>query len=260
MKLIPYPHINQLCESMQVNEVKFAFTNKQENGDYQLITNFVKCREYFNEFLMVNHHPDQFKFEEVHGFKYKHEEYPYQMQNPSIAIKLPRKDLYETFKTNLEWLNSIEDFNGMEKTYIVETSDARQRGATFVLEFSSMWINSCILFNIYTLLIKLCTLDIKNKTIKTLLETFNYIKPSELTYVECIKVNKLNSILNNLKSFMKFPDMFVDGFKAIRNAYAVHGQSGLLHLNNYPNEFKDSPLIETFNSIVNKKPEVEFIA
>jgi hypothetical protein len=59
---------------------------------------------------------------------------------------------------------------------------------------------------------------------------------------------------------MKFPDMFVDGFKTIRGAYAVHGQSGLLRLNNYPNEFKDSPLIETFNSIVNTKPEVEFIA
>lgn len=260
MKLIPYPHVNELCESMQVNEVKFAFTNKQENGDYQLITNFVKCREYFNEFLMVNHHPDQFKFEEVYGFKYKHEEYPYQMQNPSIAIKLPRKDLYEAFKTNLEWLNSIEDFNGMEKTYIVETSDARQRGTTFVLEFSSMWINSCILFNIYTLLIKLCTLDIKNKTIKTLLETFNYNKPSELLYVECIKVTKLNAILNNLKSFMKFSDTFVDGFKTIRAAYTVHSQSGLISMAQYPRLFDGSPLLKVFKAITSKKPTVEFIA
>ncbi len=259
MKLIPYPHVNQLCESMQANEVKFAFTNKQENGDYQLITNFVKCREYFNEFLMVNHHPEQFKFEEVYGFKYKHEEFPYQMQNPSIAIKLPRKDQYESFKVNLELLNAIEDFNGMEKTTIVETSDARQRGAIFVLEFSSMWINSCILFNIYTLLIKLCTLDIKNKTLETLSQTFKHNRPSELSYVEVLKVNKLNAILNNLKEFTKFPDTFVDGFKTIRAAYTVHSQSGLLSIAQWPQWFERSPLLPVFKAVTSKKPTVEFI-
>lgn len=259
MKLIPYPHVNQLFESMQVNEVRFAFTNKQDNGDYQLITNFVKCREYFNEFLMKNHHPKEFDFKEVYGFVYKYEEYPYNMKNPSIAIKLPKKDMYPVFVKNLEFLNAIEDFNGMEKTFIVETSEATTRGVSFVLEFSPTWINSCILFNIYTLLIKLATLDIKHNSIKNLTDVFKHSRPSEITYVESITTKVFNAILNNLKALMKLDNTFVDGFSQIRAPYDVHGNSGLIAFIKYAHCMKDSPLLTKINEVIMKEPTVKFV-
>lgn len=262
MKLIPYPHTNSLCESMQVNDVRFAFTNKLESGDYQLITNFVKCREYFNEFLMKNHHPQEFKFNDVYGFVYKYEEYPYNMSNPNIAIKLPKKSMYDTFVQNLVLLNAIEDFNDIPKTYVVETSDKQTRGYVFVLEFSPLWIKSCILFNIYTLLLKLCTLDIHTKGFTELHDrVYDYSKPSELTYVKTIGLNVFNSILNNIKELFKLDSKYVDGFDAIRGPYDIHGYSGLLAFvgSLYSTIPKDNKLLNILNTIKDTEAQTVFI-
>lgn len=260
MKLLPYPHVNQLCEAMQVNDVKFAFTNKTDSGDYQVLMNFVKCREYFNEFLMKNHHPDEFKFVETYGFQYKYEEYPYNMKNPSIAIKLPKKAMYKVFSENLHFLNMIEDFNGIEKSRIVEIEDDSTIGKTFILEYSPTWINTCLLFNIYTLLIKLCTLNIQNKTYAELKEKYKLETPSELTYINSITIKKVNNLLNNLKDMFKFPSKYVDGFNMIRGSYDIHGKSGLLAFTSsyyYMNDAKDS--VKMVIDCCNTPATVEFI-
>lgn len=261
MKLIPYPHSNSLCEAMQVNAVKFAFTNKLDSGDYQLITNFVKCREYFNEFLMKNHHPDEFSFKEVYGFIYKHKEYPYQMQNPSIAIKLPKKGMYKTFVENLDWLNTIEDINDISKTYIVECDDQPTKGCQFVLEFDNTWASSCLLFNIFTLLIKLCTFEVKTKTFAELLQPYDqYSRPSELVYINSVSVPTFNNLLNNLKGLFTVKSKFVDGFDSVRVAYDVHMHSGILAFLKYADEYvKQSPVYTALQQIINKPATVAFV-
>lgn len=261
MKLIPYPHTNHLCESMQANDVKFAFTNKLDSGDYQLITNSVKCREYFNEFLMKNHHPTEFDFNEVYGFVYKHEEYPYNMTNPSMLISLPKKAMYEVFKQNLQLLNTIEDFSNIPKSYLVEVEEQSTKGYKFILHFSPTWITNCILFNIYTLLIKLCTLNIKDNSVKSLLNSYDkYNIPSELSYVKGITTKVFNSILNNLKELINIKSKYVDGFDTIRGPYDIHGYSGLLTFLEYPNtNTQKSPVFKVLDQLKNQSPEHEFI-
>lgn len=260
MKLIPYPHSNSLFEAIQVNGVEFAFTNKLDSGDYQLITNFVKCREYFNEFLMKNHHPDEFSFTEVYGFTYKHEEYPYQMQNPSIAIKLPQKSMYKTFVENLDWLNTIEDINDISKTCIVECDDQPTKGCQFILEFDNKWASSCLLFNIFTLLIKVCTFEVKAKTFAELLQPYDPdYRPSELAYINSVSVPTFNNLLNNLKELFQVKSKFVDGFDSVRGSYDVHQSSGILTFLKPKEYVKQSPVYITLQQIINKPATVAFV-
>jgi len=224
MKLIPYPHSMGLGEAFQANSMKFAFLNPA-GDDFQMIHSWVQCREYFNELLMKNHHPE-FQYNTTYGFDYRHTEFPLDMSATRIAIKFMNDAQQKTFMENLHWIHSIDEANNCDRT-IVHVID----NITVVVVASKMWIQKCLLTNIFTLALKLAALDISKHTTQSLLNLrIRDNTPSEVTYVQTLTVPVFNSLLENCTVIAELPSKYVDGAETLRGSGQVHAYSGVMYL------------------------------
>lgn len=228
--LIENPKTNYLIEAFQSNEIKFAFANYVEDPEkLQLLMPWIKCREYFNELLMVNNHPEEFSFENVHGFEYDHKNFPLNKEEVLLAIKFPSVKTKDYFINNLNFIHTIEEFNKVDKPTTYEETSIKN---VLVVKASKFWQSNCLLLNIYTLLIKLLTLNYPTKSLNEISKAWDkqdpYRKPTELNYVYTVKAEKLDSLLQNLTIVADAPVKYVDGSDMIRDPYTVHGSSGLL--------------------------------
>lgn len=258
MKLIDNPKTNRLCESFQANDMKFAFATETKDGDFQLIHTWVKCREYFNELLMKNYHPNEFSFSEVHGFVYDHTNFPMDMSRTVIAAKFPNKELMEQFITNLPVMHKIEELNDVvDRTVIhpVTTHDC-----TVLVIASKFWIQKALLLNIYTLMMKLMCFEITEKSLNDLYQEYicnNKSAPSELEYTNQLGIKKINKLLGNLDIIATVPTKYVDGTDEIRPAYTVHAWSGIMSLFKYPDHAKKwfKTILEYLNKPMKSRKE-----
>jgi len=143
MKLLPYPHTMALGEAFQANDMKFAFVNPHMD-DFQMVHSWVKCREYFNELLMKNHHPE-YEFIQTYGFDYKPDEFPLDLSATRIAVKFMSLEQKQVFMNNLQWIHSVESANDIDHTIVHDIS-----AQEVLLIASKLWVQKCLLTNIYT--------------------------------------------------------------------------------------------------------------
>ena len=257
-KLLPYPYEMVLGEVFQANDMKFAFLNPTETGDFQMVHSWVKCREYFNELLMKNHHPE-FQYTPTYGFNYKHEEFPLDLSATRIAVKFITNKQKQTFMDNLSWIHAIEAQNNVDPC---EVHDMGENIA--VLIASKLWIQKCLLTNIFTLMVKLAALNISTHTKKTLNTIIikNWV-PHEIEYVQTVTVPVFNSILGNCNTIAEVPSKYVDGACELRQTGIVHAYSGIMHFNRCVVNGTHDPMLADFingiKSFFNPKPAVEFI-
>lgn len=224
MKLLPYPHTMPLGEAFQANDMKFAFVNPHMD-DFQMVHSWVKCREYFNELLMKNHHPE-YKFVTTYGFDYKPDEFPLDLSATRIAVKFMSIEQKQVFMDNLQWIHSVESANDIDHTVVHDIS-----AQEVLLIASKLWIQKCLLTNIYTLLVKLAALNITAYTKTSLLNIrIKEYMPSEIEYIKHLTVPVFNSILENCAVIAEIPSKYVDGTEEFRLPYDVHGNSGLMAL------------------------------
>ena len=257
-KLLPYPYEMPLGEAFQANDMKFAFLNLTEAGDFQMVHSWVQCREYFNELLMKNHHPE-FNYQATYGFNYNHKEFPLDLSATRIAVKFITKEQKKVFIDNLPWIHAIEAQNNVDpcEVHDIDTN-------VIVLIASKLWIQKCLLTNIFTLMMKLAALDISTHT-KNTLNTI-IIKdsvPSEIEYVKTVTVPVFNNILGNCSTIAEVPSKYVDGACKLRQSGIVHAYSGILYFNRCVEGRTPDPVIAGFingiKSFFNPKPAVEFI-
>lgn len=243
MQVIPYPHENPLCEAFQSNDLQFSFVNP--SGDnFQMVHPWIKCREYFNELLMLNYHPTEFKYTPVYGFNYLQKDFPLDLSETRIALKFAKLEQKTNFLKHLPFLHQLEDINLTDHTQVFE-SDKKH---VVVLVASKLWIQKCLLLNVYSLVLKLMTLDVLDKPYNTwnkVLEKFNQ-KPTEITYVDRIKPQGLNNILENCTTIAQVPTIYVDGTDKVRTPYEVHEKSGLLTVHYHINKLTDTMSLENF--------------
>lgn len=247
-----------LGEAFQANDMKFAFLNLTEAGDFQMVHSWVKCREYFNELLMKNHHPE-FNYQTTHGFNYIHEEFPLDLSATRIAVKFITNKQKQIFMDNLSWIHAIEAQNNVDpcEVHDIDTN-------VVVLIASKLWIQKCLLTNIFTLMVKLAALDISTHTKNTLNTIVVQDRvPSEIEYVKIITVPVFNTILGNCSTIAEVPSKYVDGASELRHSSTVHMYSGILYFNSCIKERKHDPVsadfIKGIKSFFNPKPAVEFI-
>lgn len=256
MKLIPYPQTMPLGEAFQANDVKFAFLNPTEEGDFQMIHSWVKCREYFNELLMTNYHPE-FNYRPTYGFTYNQKEYPLDLSATRIALKFPTAQQKQTFLDNIQWIHTIEAANEVDKTITIDVNEQE-----LIVLASKLWIQKCILTNIYTLLLKLATLDAKLgynhlKNIK-----INEYTPSEIEYIKTLTHKTFNNILENCTYIAECPSKYVDGSDILRSPGEVHASTGLMHINYIISNKKSKQLptlVEYIKTLFTTKPKLNLL-
>lgn len=251
MNLIHYPHVNKLNESFQANDMRFAFCNEKD-GNFECVMPWVKCREYFNELLMKNHHPNEFEFVQTYGFNYQHDQYPLDLSATRLAIKFKEPAQLCTFENNMDFLNTIEKVNGFEKTVFYKM-DAEHG----VLVGDKRWVGTCLLTNIFTLLVKLMTLDIGTQGFKKTIN--NNASTTEAQIASMVGHDKLAVILENLDNIYNIKTKFVDGTETLRTPRMIHTYSGIYAVLQYQaNDIlgdMKKRFLKTFNALLKAKPE-----
>ncbi|NTV79323.1 MAG: hypothetical protein HGA25_09390, partial [Clostridiales bacterium] len=222
MKLIENPRTNRLCESFQANEIKFAFATHIKDDDFQLIHTWVKCREYFNELLMKNYHPEEFSFDEIHGFQYEYDKYPMDMTRTIVALKFPSQESMLRCLDNIDIIHKIEEKNDVvERTVMYQCTTHPQ---TLLIIASKFWIQKALLLNLYTMMLKVISNNLKEKDIIQLSHEFITKvgrNPAEFEYINRITIKKFNKILDNLDVIAMTPTKYVDGSSEIRPPYTI---------------------------------------
>lgn len=223
--LLENPNTNRLCEVFQSNEIKFAFVNYTNvENTMQLLMSWVKCREYFNELLMKNHHPDEFNFDQVHGFQYNYDDFPLNTEELLLAIKFPSKNSKEQFIANLPFIHDVEKLHNLPPTTYQLTTTTN----TLVIKGSKFWQQHCLLLNIYSMLIKLLALNYPQTKLEHL-ETYNKISDiKELHYLYKVSVPTFDSLLQQLPVVLELPQKYVDGRDELVEPYTIHGYSGII--------------------------------
>lgn len=251
MNLIHYPHVNKLSESFQANGMRFSFCNERA-GNFECVMPWVKCREYFNELLMKNHHPDEFEFVQTYGFAYQHDKYPLDLSATRLAIKFTSQEQRTTFENNMNFLNAIEKVNGFEKTtfHMIDKIYG-------VLVGDKRWVGTCLLANIFTLLVKLMAIDIGTQGFKKTIATYNQTTEAHIATV--VGHDKLSVILENLDNIYNINSKYVDGTDTLRSSVFVHTYSGIYAILQYSGSEvmgdMKKKFIKTFNALLKTKPE-----
>lgn len=258
--LIAHPKTNHLIESMQANKIKFAFVGQPVDGQAQLLHQWVQCREYFNELLMKNHHPDEFTFVPTYNFDYKYEDYPLDMSCIRIALKFPNAETRDTFNRNLVYLHHIENQYHLERTTIDKTSNS----LVWVITGSKFWLQKCLLLNIYTMVLKLCSLGMNEQDWDELCKLrINAYMPSEISYICNISYPVWQEVLQNLQELHDLKSTYVDGWDTLRQAYTVHGNTGIVTIYqcavnaHFQKGMKDTPVALWMKDVVKKAQKQE---
>lgn len=255
MKLIKFPEVQNLIEAFQANSIKFAFCN-QKGDDYAMLFPFVQCREYFNEFLMKNHHPEDFEFKLTFGFNYDYDKYPYDLSKTRLALKFPSQKAVATFLENLPALHKIEDYNGLDKTEIFMADNEKD---VLLISASEFWVKKCILTNIYTWILKLCSVGFGTLPFNELLNVrkTNKSQPSECNYLATLGEKFTNALFASLLELAHADCKYVDGTNELRPCSEVHQYSGVIAiLNKYSKKLVG--FIDVFERLPKAEPTVNF--
>lgn len=262
-KLINNTTSNSLIESFQSNDMKFTFVRKDKDGNYLQINNWMKCREYFNEILMATWHPEEFSFTEVYGAKYNAKENPLERSETLFAIKFPSAKSRDTFLKNMPVIHKLEEKYQLDLTQVERGIEGDSM--IVIVHGSKFWIQKCILFNVYTMIMKMMALDIGFKSFKELDQECtnrNLYReyPSELGYVGTLGTDTFTKIINNLDELVQVPTKYVDGTDYLREPYTVHSFSGIRYFAKNLQEVAPAHLTDplrqmyyTFKSILAKK-------
>lgn len=224
-KLLNYPHANELIEAFQTNAMRFAFVSKVADNTFQQLHASAQCREYFNEILMCNFHED-FKFVPTYGMNYIVKDFPIDTEETCLVVIFESDSSKNTFMENLEFINQMENKVNVEPTKVLEVDGSSMK---LILIGDKFWMKKCILFNIYTLFIKLASLNAGKKSYSALMKKFKYETPSELQYISSVGgVEQFTKIVQNVQELAAIPTKYIDGSDELRKPYEVHGKSGIV--------------------------------
>lgn len=225
VKLNPPKSLNRLQEIFQVTDIKFSFIVQKKEDEFDQITTPMKCREYFNEFLMKNHHPKEFYFKSTHGFEYNWAEHPWDTQTTYLSMNFPNEELMNKFLDNLPFLHKVEELNKIPLTTVKPTNKKN----TIIVLGDAFWNSKCILMNIYSWILKLCSIGANELSQKELRKAWGQAK--EVEYLENLTNTSFNNLIAHLRDIYNVTTKYVDGTNKINpDNYVIHNSRGIMHI------------------------------
>ena len=142
-----------LGEIYQSMDLKMALLRPEGEG-YIRITPFVKCRDFLTDVYTFSRMAPKRKFA-IYGCQFdpKKEEVP--TDGVYMELRFPSPNVKETFQQNLARLHEIEVHNNLVPTSTVDL------GETTVTIGAAKWCANCLLFSLYTSILRLLCYPIR---------------------------------------------------------------------------------------------------
>lgn len=219
-----------LSELGQVYPIKFAFANIDTDNDCTTaVMPMVVCRDFLLDVVYVNRHPKVISKYTIYGMRYSYTTDALHPDKVGLIVTFTDNQQVDNFKTLLYVLHKIEEYNQLEKTYIV-----CEDNNTVVLRFDPKIATTCITINLYTMIIKfLAFVNPKATDIYHELNSSNYESvPAEVGYLNTVTPDTFEFLCQNIWYILsKCSDLYANGANVPTTyIYEIHTASGIVSL------------------------------
>lgn len=111
-------YLNEIFQSL---DIKFAYVNKDKDGNFFQIHKEAKCRDFLGDVIWAKKTKNPVS---IYGFRYAHAiGFEKNEDNTILSIKFPEFESLQNFKRRLCTLHTQEKKYGIEKTQLFSTDD-----------------------------------------------------------------------------------------------------------------------------------------
>lgn len=212
MQLKRYTKQASLAEIGQSMNARFAILRSMDGG-YEQITPLVKCRDFMCDVYSSTLQKYDFS---IYGMSWKGSTDKVDWNGANLLLKFPSDQAKTDFFANLKKLHQIEKNNKLTLTKITEVASDE-----VVVEGNKVWLQNCLTFSLYTLLLRVFCYPLKEKDWIT---EFSKQSWSDSKYIANFDRPTLDLILDDL-SLLKTTEW--NGLTYAKDGVsAVHHNSG----------------------------------
>lgn len=135
-----------LAEIYQSCKLKMALLRKVSDDEFERITPFVMCRDFLTDVFSYSTAKKDFA---IYGMKFHGSKESADFSGVYLLLAFPDDKTQQELETNLVNLNEVELTNGMSPSSLTKVDKFQ-----YVLQGHVGWVQNCILFSLYTLLIR----------------------------------------------------------------------------------------------------------
>jgi hypothetical protein len=182
-----------LAEIGQSQSTKQALVKKKNDGNYERISAFVKCRDFLVD--SYSYSKDNLKFG-IYGFHFDGTKLQPDWDQACLAHFFSDDKAKNAFLSNIGYIHSIEHANGWPETTVYEAENN-----ILVTEGNKAWLANSLTFSLYSFLLRVaCYPDFsKDQNVGTWLIEFGKQQFSDSKYVASISTKTWDRALGNLR-------------------------------------------------------------
>lgn len=150
------PHDPYLAEIPQSCQLKMALLRKKSDTEFERLTPFVMCRDFLTDVFSFSKAKKDFS---IYGMSWQGSKQSADFSGLYLLLLLPDEKTLGNLQSNLSHLNMVE--KGQK---IVLSTLEKVNKNHYVLQADKRWLQNCILFSLYTLLIRtFCSKEVAEK-------------------------------------------------------------------------------------------------
>ena len=144
-----------LAEIYQSTNLKMALCRKLGDEQFERITPFVLCRDFLTDVFTYSKAKKDFG---IYGMSFKGTKESADFSGVYLLMQLPDAKTAETLKKNLEHIVQMEISQGIPASTLKQV-----KGELYLLEGHESWVQNCLLFSLYSLLVRSLCIPLKGK-------------------------------------------------------------------------------------------------
>ena len=199
---------SNLCEAGQSSKSRWAVMLKGEAEVWENVMPLIMCRDYFNDFLYVQHSEAQ-ELGSIFGFHWKYDQKINDqiMKGDFVPLLFNYTEQSKHSFTNWSALHAIEDSLEFRKTKVVDVELEDSWGNGYaeykVLEVDPQWFSNSIMLSLYTMLVRF--LDYEGNTYQEIMPN---VKGTDKSFTRIFDEEEdftnLTIMLNNWEAILGF--------------------------------------------------------
>lgn len=220
--MIKFMPDSRLYEESQTTSVRFAIAEKRKSTYFQLHP-FVKCRDFLGDVLHALENRERVF---IYGFDFSGS-VAVKEENLFLLLEADKHEL-QNIEDSLEIIYNLEERISKQKTRIIDKKEDKY----LLIEFPKEWIQTNLLFSLYTFLLRCCSYKINNPKDNWIEQIVN-TDGREARYLSGdVTVHWFKKFLEILPKIKQKESSF-SGYEYGENIEKVHSCSGFIYLLKY---------------------------
>lgn len=208
---------NGMAEIYQSQNTQQALLRKVDDGHFERITNFVKCRDFLVDTYSYAKEKKDFG---IYGFSFQGSKMQPDWSGAYLMLHFAEDKSRNNFLKNVKIIQSIEKKNKFTETEVREVKDSKD----LIAIGDKQWLGNCLMFSFYSLLLRIACYDLNAE--KDWIADFSSKGHSDSKYIASVPRKTMDKVLADL-SLLETPTFC--GFDPKKDGVgSIHHNSGFI--------------------------------